>query len=160
MVDSRRLTANGKISNDKADVICWQGCCAVRGVVSREQALVLIPDIERSVADMLLRPLFDNNQNMDMESMHFHGAEPGLGQSVKKSWHPGLMLCKTIVSVPKPRLKITSSGTATLVSLHPFLSFPLAKPSDGPPSQLLPHQPLQFLRSIHSRHSTLQLQHH
>lgn len=62
---------------------------------------MLIPDIERSVADMLLRPLFDNNQNMDMESTYFYGAEAGLGQSVKKSWHPGLMLGKTTVSVPE-----------------------------------------------------------
>ena len=38
---------------------------------------------------------------LDMESTCLYGAEPGMGQSVKESWHPGLFLDKTIVSVPE-----------------------------------------------------------
>lgn len=63
--------------------------------------LQLVPDIKLSTAYLLLRPFFDGHGKLDMESTYFYGAEPGMGQSVKDSWHPGLLLDKTIISVPE-----------------------------------------------------------
>ncbi|GME27097.1 uncharacterized protein LTHEOB_11193 [Neofusicoccum parvum] len=63
--------------------------------------LQLLPDIKLSTAYMLLRPFFDDEGKLDMESTYFYGAAPGMGQVLKQSWHPGLKMDKTVVSVPE-----------------------------------------------------------
>lgn len=61
----------------------------------------LLPDIKLSTAYILLRPFFDANNKLDMESTYFYGADPGFGQVVKSTWHPDLALSKTVVAAPK-----------------------------------------------------------
>ncbi|KUJ12421.1 DUF1479-domain-containing protein [Mollisia scopiformis] len=61
----------------------------------------LLPDIKLSTAYILLRPFFDANNKLDMESTYFYGADPGFGQVVKDTWHPDLQLSKTVVAAPK-----------------------------------------------------------
>lgn len=61
----------------------------------------LLPDIKLSTAYVLLRPFFDANNKLDMESTYFYGADPGFGQVVTEAWHPDLYLRKTVVAAPK-----------------------------------------------------------
>lgn len=56
--------------------------------------LQLLPDIKLSTAYMLLRPFFDDEGKLDMESTYFYGAAPGMGQVLKQS-------CKTYDLVTK-----------------------------------------------------------
>jgi hypothetical protein len=67
----------------------------------RRGTLELCPDIKLTTAYILLRPFFDQNGKLDMGSTYFYGADPGMGQVVKDSWHPALQMNKTIISVPK-----------------------------------------------------------
>ncbi|KAK6581331.1 hypothetical protein PZA11_006022 [Diplocarpon coronariae] len=78
-----------------------QGWLSLADNAPRQGTLQLLPDIRLSTAYILLRPFFDKNDNLDMESTYFYGADPGMGQVVKESWHPGLYMDKTIVSAPK-----------------------------------------------------------
>ena len=66
----------------------------------RRGTLELCPDIKLTTAYILLRPFFDQYGRLDMESTYFYGADPGMGQVVKDSWHPALRMDKTIISVP------------------------------------------------------------
>ena len=61
----------------------------------------LLPDIKLSTAYVLLRPFFNDDNKLDMESTYFYGADPGQGQVCKTNWHPHLKLEKTVVSCPK-----------------------------------------------------------
>ncbi|KIK70204.1 hypothetical protein GYMLUDRAFT_213378 [Collybiopsis luxurians FD-317 M1] len=61
----------------------------------------LLPDIKLSTAYILLRPFFDSDNKLDMDSTYFYGADPGQGQVVKDVWHPHLQLNKTVVSCPQ-----------------------------------------------------------
>uniref|UniRef100_D8QDF4 DUF1479 domain protein n=1 Tax=Schizophyllum commune (strain H4-8 / FGSC 9210) TaxID=578458 RepID=D8QDF4_SCHCM len=61
----------------------------------------LLPDIKISTAYVLLRPFFNDQDVLDMESTYFYGADPGQGQVCKENWHPHLKLEKTVVSCPK-----------------------------------------------------------
>jgi len=65
--------------------------------------LQLCPDIKLTTAYILLRPFFNQNNKLDMDSTYFFGAVPGMGQVVKDSWHPALELEKTLLSVPEAR---------------------------------------------------------
>ncbi|KAL5318853.1 hypothetical protein ACEPPN_013920 [Leptodophora sp. 'Broadleaf-Isolate-01'] len=78
-----------------------QGWLSLSDNAPRHGTLELLPDIKLSTAYILLRPFFDHNGKLDMNSTYFYGADPGMGQVVKESWHPGLFMNKTIVSAPK-----------------------------------------------------------
>jgi hypothetical protein len=67
----------------------------------RRGTLELCPDIKLTTAYVLLRPFFDQNGKIDMDSTYFYGADPGMGQVVQDSWHPALQMNKTIISVPE-----------------------------------------------------------
>jgi len=67
----------------------------------RRGTLELCPDIRLTTAYILLRPFFDQYGKLDMESTYFYGADPGMGQVVKDSWHPALQMDKTIIPVPE-----------------------------------------------------------
>ncbi|KAF5390071.1 hypothetical protein D9757_003863 [Collybiopsis confluens] len=60
----------------------------------------LLPDIKLSTAYVLLRPFFNDENTLDMDSTYFYGADPGQGQVVKEIWHPHLHLQNTVVSCP------------------------------------------------------------
>jgi len=78
-----------------------QGWLSLSDNAPRHGTLELLPDIKLSTAYILLRPFFDHNGKLDMNSAYFYGAEPGMGQVLKDSWHPGLFMNKTIVSAPE-----------------------------------------------------------
>ncbi|KAK2627138.1 hypothetical protein QTJ16_003104 [Diplocarpon rosae] len=78
-----------------------QGWLSLADNAPRQGTLQLLPDIRLSTAYILLRPFFDKDDMLDMESTYFYGADPGMGQAIKDSWHPGLFIDKTIVSAPK-----------------------------------------------------------
>lgn len=78
-----------------------QGWLSLSDNAPHHGTLELLPDIKLSTAYILLRPFFDHNGKLDMNSTYFYGAEPGMGQVLKDSWHPGLFMNKTIVSAPK-----------------------------------------------------------
>ncbi|KAJ3785782.1 hypothetical protein GGU10DRAFT_421595 [Lentinula aff. detonsa] len=61
----------------------------------------LLPDIKLSTAYILLRPFFNDQNKLDMDSTYFYGADPGQGHVLKDIWHPHLHLDHTIVSCPK-----------------------------------------------------------
>ncbi|KAJ4468825.1 hypothetical protein J3R30DRAFT_3304421 [Lentinula aciculospora] len=61
----------------------------------------LLPDIKLSMAYILLRPFFNDQNKLDMDSTYFYGADPGQGHVLKDTWHPHLHLNKSIVSCPE-----------------------------------------------------------
>jgi hypothetical protein len=48
-----------------------------------------------------LRPFFDDNDQLDMESTYFYGAQPGRTHLLKDDWYPVLKIPQTLVSVPE-----------------------------------------------------------
>jgi hypothetical protein len=63
--------------------------------------LELLPDIKLSTAYLLLRPFFDDDNQLDMNSRYFYGADPGMAQLLSEEWHSHLQMNKFIVSVPE-----------------------------------------------------------
>ncbi|KAF9638524.1 putative duf1479-domain-containing protein [Lasiodiplodia theobromae] len=78
-----------------------QGWLSMANNGPQKGTLQLLPDIKLSTAYMLLRPFFDDDGKLDMESTYFYGAEPGMGQVLKDDWHPALQMDKSVISVPE-----------------------------------------------------------
>ncbi|KAE9380703.1 DUF1479-domain-containing protein [Stipitochalara longipes BDJ] len=78
-----------------------QGWLSLADNGPRRGTLELCPDIRLTTAYILLRPFFDRDGKLDIESTYFYGADPGMGQVVKESWHPALQMNRTIISVPE-----------------------------------------------------------
>ncbi|KAJ3873676.1 hypothetical protein F5051DRAFT_476225 [Lentinula edodes] len=78
-----------------------QGLLSIDDNGPRCGTIQFLPDIKLSTAYILLRPYFNDQNKLDMDSTYFYGADPGQGQVVKDIWHPHLQLNKTIISCPQ-----------------------------------------------------------
>jgi hypothetical protein len=59
--------------------------CSIAENAPKRGTLQLCPDIKLSTAYILLRPFFDSNGKLDMDSTYFYGAEPRMGQVLTDS---------------------------------------------------------------------------
>lgn len=78
----------------------FQGWLAVSEIAPKEGTILFAPLIKIVTAYWMLRPFFDENDNLNLDSS-FPGASPGKGQEFNSQTHPGLSLDDLMVPVPK-----------------------------------------------------------
>lgn len=78
----------------------FQGWLAVSNIAPREGAIQFAPKLKEVTAYYLLRPFFDENDDLNFDAT-LPGAHPGKSMEFNKSTHPDLILEKLMVSIPK-----------------------------------------------------------
>lgn len=78
----------------------FQGWLAVSEIAPKEGTILFAPLIKIVTAYWMLRPFFDDDDNINLESF-FPGAFPGKGQEFNDKTHPDLCLDDLMVPVPK-----------------------------------------------------------
>ncbi|CAF1459530.1 unnamed protein product [Didymodactylos carnosus] len=85
----------------------WQGWLSASTVSPGEGGLLVNPLLKFATSYWLLRPFLtqvekEGDWQIDTSSI-WQGAIPGRGQEMNDSWHPGLELSTSMVSIPKVR---------------------------------------------------------
>lgn len=103
-VADRRINAVSDLYGIEAACSCWrslQGWLSMSHTSTGEGTLRLLPSLKASVAYLMLRPLFHENEKFNDSLPTFPGAKPGNTQFFPtRENHPHLYLDKSIIGIP------------------------------------------------------------
>jgi len=103
----RRYDAKSDLYATGSACSCWrslQGWLSLSHTSTGEGTLRLLPSLKASVAYIMLRPLFDTNEQYDDSQPTFPGSTPGNTQFYPtREHHPHLLMEKSMIGIPPVR---------------------------------------------------------